>query len=121
MEFFNEFIENLPTEQKNKLTEIINWMETNYPDFEPMIKWKQPMFAYKGTFIISYAPYKAHIAVAPEVKTMELFREKIEAVGYETTNNTFKIKYDHPTHFELLKELIEFQKTDKAGWTKFWR
>lgn len=121
MEYFNDLLSTLPAVQSEKLITIINWIEQNYPDFEPMIKWKQPMFAHKGTFIISFAPYKAHINVAPEVKTIDLFREKIEAAGYETTNNTFKIKYSDEINYDLLKKIIDFQVEDKAGWTKFWR
>lgn len=121
MNYFIVFLSTLQPEQADKLTQIIDWIATEYPEFEPQLKWKQPMFAYQGTFIIGFAPYKAHIAVAPEVKTMSLFKEKIEQAGYAQTDNTFKIKYTDTIDFVLLKEIIEFQKTDKAGHKKFWR
>ncbi|MEN2666286.1 iron chaperone [Listeria aquatica] len=93
----------------------------SFPDLVPVIKWNQPMFTDHGTFIIGFSTSKKHISVAPEVKTMKKFEEKIADAHYGATSNLFRITWIQPTNFDLLKEIIEFNVTDKQDHTKFWR
>ncbi|RDX00637.1 iron chaperone [Listeria kieliensis] len=122
METLTEYLDTLEMpEQRERMVEIFDWMKETFPSLVPVIKWNQPMFTDHGTFIIGFSTSKKHIAVAPEVKTMKEFEEKIADAGYSATSNLFRITWKQPTNFDLLKEIIEFNVTDKQDYAKFWR
>ncbi|WP_167629507.1 iron chaperone [Listeria valentina] len=122
METLTEYLDTLEMpEQRERMVEIFDWVKDTFPSLVPVIKWNQPMFTDHGTFIIGFSTSKKHIAVAPEVKTMKEFVEKIADAGYSATSNLFRITWKQPTNFDLLKEIIEFNVNDKQDYTKFWR
>ncbi|MGJ8730312.1 iron chaperone [Listeria aquatica] len=122
METLTEYLDTLEMpEQRARMVEIFDWIKESFPDLVPVIKWNQPMFTDHGTFIIGFSTSKKHISVAPEVKTMKKFEEKIADAHYGATSNLFRITWKQPTNFDLLKEIIEFNVTDKQDHTKFWR
>lgn len=79
------------------------------------------MFLEHGTFIIGFSASKEHFSVSPEAKGMKRFSKEIEAAGYAQTKNLFRIGWNDPIDFNLLKEIIEFNRLDKANYTDFWR
>jgi uncharacterized protein len=122
MNTFDDYLATLVDEQqRNKLSEILLWINTNYPTLVQRIAWNQPMYTDHGTFIIGFSTAKHHMSVAPERKTMDLFRVVIQEAGYETTQELFKIKWEQPVNYELLSKLIEFNVIDKATCKSFWR
>ena len=61
------------------------------------------------------------MSVAPEQVAMARFEKDIEQAGYEQTKELFRIKWKSPVDFELLGKMIEFNISDKADCTTFWR
>lgn len=122
MEQFDHFLEGVENpKNREKLKEILEWTHEKFPQLEPIVKWNQPMFADHGTYIIGFSVSQKHIAVSPEVAGMKHFTEQINRAGYTQTNNIFRIGWNDPVDFELLKEMITFNIIDKAEATKFWR
>lgn len=122
MEQFNHFLEGVENpKNREKLKEILEWTHEKFPQLEPIVKWNQPMFADHGTYIIGFSVSQKHIAVSPEVAGMKHFTEQINQAGYTQTNNIFRIGWNDPVDFKLLKEMITFNIIDKAEATKFWR
>lgn len=119
LDMFIETIEN--KEYQEKLLKTINWIKQTFPQLSLEIKWNQPMFIHKGTFILAFSVSKNHFSVAPEQKAMEIFSDKIDDAGYSQTKMLFRIKYSQGVNYVLLKEIIQFNIEDKRGYDKFWR
>ncbi|KRM71169.1 iron chaperone [Lacticaseibacillus brantae] len=116
------FLDSIPgPTNRQKLTDLIAWIPTQFPQLELRIAWNQPMFTDHGTFIIGFSAAKNHIAVAVEDFTLEHFRETISAAGYASTKRLFQMRWDQEWSQSLLKQLIAFNITDKQGVDAFWR
>ena len=119
---FNDYLQTIDdVDQRDKMTHIFNWITEHYPNLKTDIKWNQPMFIDGVTFIIDFSISKKHFSISPEVKTIALFAEDIEAAGYDHTKNIIRVRWDQEMNFELLAKMIDFNIEDKAGYTKFWR
>lgn len=122
METFQDYLDTIEEPaHKEKLTEILDWIKQEFPDLNTRIAWNQPMFTHHETFIIGFSTAKKHIAVAPEHAGIMKFAEKIEAAGYTYTSQLFRIQWNQPVNYTLLKEIITFNMEEKAEYTSFWR
>lgn len=122
MDSFTEYIESLGhPEHQLRMTEILKWVQHTFPDLVPVIKWNQPMFTDHGTYIIGFSASKQHLSVAPEQKGILQFSEKIEAAGYSHTKELFRIKWTQPIDYDLLEEMIQYNREDKKDCDPFWR
>ena len=122
MKVFEDFlndIENL--EQRAKTEEVLKWVNNNYPNLEPKVKWNQPMFTDHGTFIIAFSIAKKHLAISPEKKGVDYFSNEITKSGYEYSKMLIRIPWDNPVDYSLLEKIIEFNISDKADCSTFWR
>lgn len=122
MNTFEDFLNQLDNpEHAAKLESIFDWIEEQYPQLEKVIKWNQPMFLHKGTYIIGFSTAKAHIAVSPEQATIQEFEEAINQVGYSQSKMIFRIKWSQDVDYSLFEKLIDFQLKEKENYPKFWR
>ncbi|MDQ0229018.1 iron chaperone [Metabacillus malikii] len=122
MEIFAEFLSKIDNgEHRTRIEEVLTWIGDKYSNLEPVVKWNQPMFTDHGTYIIGFSVAKKHFAVAPEQVAMTRFTKEIEEAGYEYTKELIRFKWDKPTNYELLEKLIDFNISDKADCTTFWR
>lgn len=117
----NEYLKQYTGEQQAFLQRIFDWIDENFPELKQVFKWNQPMYTHADTFIIAFSLSKAHISVSPEQRGMEVFHDKIADAGYSQSKMLFRIKYTENVNYELLREIIEYNMKDKAGYTKFWR
>lgn len=121
----NEFMSYLNTIQnlqhRKKMRGILLWVFETFPELTPKIAWNQPMFTAHGTFIIGFSAAKHHFAIAPEQITVEHFSQEISLCGYEHTKQLIRIPWEQPVNFSLLEKLIQFNISDKADCTTFWR
>ena len=120
MSYLNS-IQNLQHRTKIKMQEILFWILETFPELTPKIAWNQPMFTAHGTFIIGFSAAKQHFAIAPERMAIERFSQEIGLCGYEHTKQLIRIPWEEPVNFALLEKLIQFNISDKAGCTTFWR
>ncbi|MHA7582588.1 iron chaperone [Paenibacillus vandeheii] len=122
MEVFAEYlarIDNLG--HRDRTEEILEWITKEYPNLVPKIAWNQPMFTDHGTFIIGFSVSKHHLAVAPEKAGINHFSDEIVKAGYDHTKELVRIRWDGPVDFLLLGKMIEFNITEKADCSTFWR
>lgn len=104
-----------------KVQKLFEWIEATFPQLEREFKWNTPMYSDHGTFILGISTAKAHISIAPENQTMDLFKERIEAAGYAQTAGLFKVKWNQDFDYDLLKEMIAYNIEDKKNVDTFWR
>lgn len=122
MEIFAEYLEKIENENhRNRMREVVNWVKDEFPELEPRFAWNQPMFIDHGTFIIGFSIAKQHIAISPEQQGMEHFCSAIAKVGYRQSKMLFRIKWDESVDYELLREIIRFNRIEKKACKTFWR
>ena len=122
MDVFDSFIAGIEDDShRDRVVELLSWVNTTFPDLGTAVKWKQPMFTDHGTFIIGFSVAKHHIAVAPEPYAVERFGQQLDRAGYSRTNMLFRIGWDQEVDYDLLREIIEFNIADKQGYSPFWR
>ena len=122
MNVFADFLAGIENPQhRERMEEVFRFITTKFPELEPVIKWNQPMFTDHGTYIIGFSVAKQHMSVAPEEVVIEKFAEDIVQAGYTHTKGLFRITWTNPVDFSLLKKMIEFNISDKADSTTFWR
>lgn len=106
---------------KNRFEEILSYITNNYPNLERRIAWNQPMFTNDGTFIIGFSYAKNHIAIAPELVTINHFSEKVKSLGLNHTKMLIQLPHNKEIPFNLIKEIIDFNIKEKEGYQTFWR
>lgn len=118
---FEHFIDNQALQHQDRVFEVLDWISTNYPNLEKVIKWNQPMFLDHGCFIIGFSCSKKHLAVSPEASVINRYLNDIESAGYVATSNLFRLPWDKEVDYELLKKLIDINILEKKESTSFWR
>lgn len=122
MDVFAEYIAGIgDLVNRERTEEVLNWVQTNYPNLEKEVKWNQPMYTDHGTYIIGFSVSKKHLAVAPESVGITHVEEDIKRAGYDYTKEIIRIPWDKPVDYELLAKMIEFNIWDKKNTKTFWR
>ena len=115
------YIGKLPEEQQEKLTEILTWLEKEFPELEGTIKYNQLMYVAHGTFIVGFKPAKAHIGLLCEEVGVEKFLSAASNLGLKNTKGRFILPWKSEVPFELMREIVKFNLADKADLTSFFR
>ncbi|MBN2877803.1 MAG: DUF1801 domain-containing protein [Bacilli bacterium] len=122
MKVFEELLSKITIEEhRTRMKEILDCIHNKYPEMIPVIKWNQPMFTDHGTFIIGFSVAKNHISITPEKAGMIEFKDSIQEAGYSQTEMLFRIRWDDTVDYDLIYRMIDFNRTDKAETTAFWR
>ncbi|MDA7026116.1 iron chaperone [Bacillus sp. CLL-7-23] len=122
MEVFAAYLESIDNPQHRARTEeVLDWVTKEFPTLMPVMKWNQPMFTDHGTYIIGFSTAKHHLAVAPEKAGIIHFSVEIVQAGYEHSQQLVRFLWDRPVDFSLLKKMIEYNISDKADCSTFWR
>jgi hypothetical protein len=116
---FLEAISN--TDHRNRMMELLTWIETTFPQLKLEYKWRQAMFTDHGTFIIGFSVASEHFAVALEKYGLETFRARLHDVGYHAGSMLFRIRFDQAVDHRLLGDMIRFNIIDKRACRTFWR
>lgn len=122
MEEFAEYLAKIDNPVHRAATEeVLAWVIQEFPQLTPKIAWNQPMFTDHGTYIIGFSVSKAHLAVAPEKAGMDHFDDAIKQAGLDHTKLLVRMKWTSPVDYTILRQMIEYNITDKADCTTFWR
>ncbi|MDO4927600.1 MAG: DUF1801 domain-containing protein [Corynebacterium sp.] len=106
-------------EHRSQLAQVLGWVDATYPELLCEIKWNQPMFSHHGTFIIGFSSASKHFSVAPEF--LDEVIDVVEAAGLTHGKKLFRIEYDKPVPYEVLRHVIEHNLEVKADVTTYWR
>ncbi len=118
---FESYLEKQSPQAQDKFNLIFAWIDENYPQFEKVIKWNQPMYTDHETFIIGFSASKKHISVSPEPAIVQRFQKELEEANYNPSSNLFRITWDQEVNFDLLKQMIDVQVIEKQDFNGFWR
>ncbi len=100
---------------------MLKWVHHTFPQLAPRVAWNQPMYTDHGTFIIGFSVAKHHLAVAPERAGIVRFSAEILRAGYDHSKQLMRIRWIDPVDYELLRKMIQYNITDKADCSAFWR
>ncbi|EHJ07499.1 iron chaperone [Staphylococcus simiae] len=106
---------------RHKLNVLFQWIEQQFPELQSIIKWNQPIFTHHDTFIIGFSTAKKHFTVSPEPGCLKHFTQRIQDNGYSHTEFVFRIKWHDHIDYDLLRDMIKLNITEKANVTTFWR
>ena len=118
---FETYLDTQTSTAIEKLTSIFEWIDENYPQFEKVIKWNQPMYTDHETFIIGFSTSKNHISVSPKPGIVQRIKKELEAANYNPTSKLFRITWKQDVDYDLLKKLIDVQVEEKKDFKGFWR
>ena len=122
MEVFERYLAGIDNpDHQDRTKEVLEWVSREFPNLEPQIKWNTPMFTDHDTYIIGFSTAKQHISISPENAGIAHFADDIAQAGYSATKGLFRIRWNQPVNYELLKKMIEFNIQEKAEYTSFWR
>lgn len=119
--FSNYLAEIINLTHRERMRDILEWTIKTFPQLNGRIAWNKPMFTFHGTFIIGYSISTKHVGVMPEEYTLTKFTPAIEAVGYTHGTRLFRLPFNEPVDYGLLKQIIEFNLEDKKDTQTFWR
>ncbi len=122
MDIFQDYLEKIETpDHRARTREILVWVGEAFPQLQPKIAWNQPMFTDHGTFILGFSVSKKHVAIAPERAGILRFSADILHDGYDLGKQLFRIRWEQPVDYRLLREIIAFNIAEKADCNTFWR
>lgn len=122
MKVFEKYLNDIDNfKQRTRTEEVLNWVNTKYPNLKPKIAWNQPMFTDHNTFIIAFSLAKNHLAVSPEKNGITHFSNDIMQAGYDHSKHLIRFPWNKSIDYSLLEKIIEFNILDKADCSTFWR
>lgn len=121
---FNNLTEYLDSIEKPEnaasLRALLDWIQTQYPQFELRIAWNQPMFTDHGTFIIGFSAATKDLAVSVELPIFERYLPQIKELGYRATKRQFHVVWGTEIDQTFLKAMINDSIAFKKNMTTFW-
>ncbi|WP_429970269.1 iron chaperone [Fructilactobacillus sp. Tb1] len=122
MKTFSEYLTGIDNpEHREKFKQVINWVKTNYPNLEFVMKYNQPMFLDHNSYITSFNAAKNHYTIGLEgQEIVKHFIPEIEAVGLKYGHKTIQIPYNTDIPSSLFKHIIDFKIDQKKDMTSFW-
>jgi len=122
MEAFQPFINAIDDpNQRQRVKEVLNWVNDTFENLKPEFKWNQPMFTDHGTFIIAFSVASKHMSVGLEGPEIPVFSKAIKQAGYAHSKKIFRIPFDMEVNYDLLRQVIEYNINEKQDTTTFWR
>ncbi|USS92943.1 DUF1801 domain-containing protein [Fructilactobacillus ixorae] len=100
---------------------VLQWITTNFPQLDLVIKYNQPMFLAHGTYIIGLSAATQHYSIGLEGQAItRRFLPLAKQLGLQYGHKTIRVPYDHPLPTELLRAIITHQLEQKRDVTTFW-
>lgn len=122
MDVFKDFITAIEDpEKRQRVTDILTFIHTTYPQLGMRIAWGCPHFTDHGTFIFALSLASAHIAFTPESKPLRVFEADIKKAGYTASKMILRLPWTKPVDYALLSKLIDYNIQDKKDLTSYWR
>lgn len=122
MEHFEDYLLTIEEgEKRQRMAALFAHIKETFPTLKEEIKWNQPMYTDHGTFIIGFSVSKGHLSVAPEKPALKEFQEAIEKEGYKLLKEIFHIPWQKDLSYELLEEIIRWNRQEKKDHKGFWR
>ena len=103
-----------PAEIAQRMQEIRDIIHKVVPDVEETIGYQIPCFKYNG-YLIYYSAYTSHISLSNPFsqQLLEHFRDDFKK--YKVSKSAIQFPNNEDLPLKLIKELIEFRKSENTG------
>ncbi len=104
----DEYIENFPQDQKEKLIELRKIIKTTLPDTKEALKWGDPAVLDKdGMILVIYGGYKQHMNLVATPSTKQALENELS--DYKTGKGSVQLHYDKPLPVTLIKKILLYR------------
>lgn len=118
---YEEYLDSIHDQARERMKEVVQWIQKEYPNLNLEVKWSQPMFTDHGTFIIGFSSAKKHVAIACESEITSHIADEAKKLGLEMGKMTIKMPFDKEIPFSLIKCIIEHNIELKKDTKTFWK
>ncbi len=101
----SDYYSSLPDEQRDHISALVDWVFEQYPQFEVVIAWNQPMFKFENKYIIGFMPTKKHTNLLTVSDTAITALEP-ELSGYKHGTRSISLPFDWKSDVNLLKKVV---------------
>jgi uncharacterized protein YdhG (YjbR/CyaY superfamily) len=108
----DEYIAQFPEEIRKRLEEMRQTIKQVAPEAVETISYQMPAFRLNG-ILVYFAAFKDHIGFFPTASGVAAFKE--EVTGYMTSRGTIQFPLDKPIPFDLVKQIVQFRKTENLA------
>jgi len=104
MTVIDEYLQDLPPEQKAQLERIRGIVHQAVPGAEEVISYGMPGFKYKGKYLVGFAAFKDHLSIFPTAAPVEALHNKLGE--FKLSKGTIQFTADNPIPESIIKELL---------------
>lgn len=101
-----EYIKAAPRESQEKLSEMLDCIQSAAPGASEGLKWGMPAFSYKR-ILVTFAIFKNHIGFYPTPDGIEAFKK--ELASYEGAKGSVQFANDQPLPLTLIAKIVKFR------------
>ncbi len=94
-------------EKRAALEQIRSWVRDACPEASEKISYGMPTFIYRGTYLMSYAAFKAHYGLYPGGATLDALGE--QWARYRRAKGTIRLTLDEPLPEALVREIVRIR------------
>lgn len=105
---FPDFYASLTPEQNAHIRNLVDWVSSTYPKFDPVIAWNQPMFKVGKTYLVGFMPAKNHTNLLTVTDTA-ISELSPELSGYDHGTRSIKIPLGQDIDPELFSKILEIR------------
>lgn len=110
MSVIDDYLKNIPADQKAELERIRTIVKDMVPDAEETIGYGMPVFKVKGKYLIGMCNFKDHLSIFPGSEAIEVLAEQIK--GYKTAKGTVQFTLENPLPEEVIRHIVQFRLDD---------
>ncbi len=102
----DEYIEQFPTEIREKLQQIRAVIKEAAPEATEKIGYQMPAFYLNGS-LVYFAAFKHHIGFYPAPRGIEVFKEELSQ--YKGAKGSVQFPLDKPLPLDLISRIVKFR------------
>lgn len=109
MTLIEEYIKNLPEDQKKISTEMYLLIKELLPEAEEKMAYGMPTF-FQNENVVHFAPAKKHMGFYPTPSAVSAFADKL--TDYKTSKGAVQFPYSQELPKKLITEMVLFRKEE---------
>lgn len=113
MSVINQYLKNLPAQQKKELGRVHQIVKDLAPDTTETFSYGIPTYKYKGKNLVHFAAYKNHMSLFPGPAAIEAL--KAELSNFKLSKGTIQFTTEQPIPTTTLKKIIQIRKSSIDG------
>ena len=102
----SSYIASCPTQSKEHLNNLRNFILQEVPQAEEVISYKMPAYKLHG-MLVYFAGYEKHVGFYPTGSGIKQFEQEIQS--YKFSKGTIQFPLDQELPYDLIRRIIQFR------------